>query len=207
MAKDVALYIRVSTDKQANGLEAQERALVQYCKSNELGNFKIFRDEAISGSRISRPGLNELMVQVIAGNISGVIVYSFSQFARSTTHLLEALELFRKMDVSFTSLSEKIDTSSPTGRAVFTIIAAISQLEREIIAERVRNGLLNARAKGKRLGRPSKANREIVKALVIQKMTYRQISKLTGASHWLIREVVKNLRSETGVSAAASLGG
>ncbi len=81
---------------------------------------------------------------------------------------------------------------------MFTIIAAIAQLEREMIAEKVRNGLINARAKGKRLGRPTSVDRTIVKALVKQKLSYREIAKLTGASHWIIREVIKEvMRSET----------
>lgn len=140
------------------------------------------------------------MEQVRLGFLSGVVVYSFSRFARSTKHLLEALEIFQEHEVSFTSLSEKLETSSPTGRAVFTIIAAISQLERELIGERVRNGLVNARTKGKRLGRPSLVNRDIVRALVIQRLKYREIAKLTGASHWTIREVIKELRCSEGAN-------
>ena len=198
MSKCTALYIRVSTDKQANGLEAQERALVTYCQANGIGSPIVFSDEAISGAKASRPGLNALMDAVRTGTVSNVIVYSFSRFARSTTHLLEALRIFQEHDVAFTSLSEKLDTSSPTGRAVFTIIAAISQLERELIAERVRNGLANARAKGKRLGRPTTVDREIVRAFVKQGMRYREIARLTGASHGTIRQVVKEMSCSKG---------
>jgi DNA invertase Pin-like site-specific DNA recombinase len=129
--------------------------------------------------------------------VSSVIVYSFSRFARSVTHLLEGLQKFDTQDVSFISISENLDTRTSTGRFVFTILAALAALEREILVERVKTGLVNARAKGKRLGRPSTVNRSVVAAFVAQGMTYRQISKLTGASHWIIREVVKEMKQRT----------
>ncbi len=193
--KKVALYIRVSTDKQATGLEAQKRALIAHCASHGLHSYFVFSDEGVSGAKASRPALNRMMEAVKAGELAGVVVYSFSRFARSTSHLLEALEVFKKHNVSFTSLSEKLDTSSPTGLAVFTIIAAISQLERELISERVRNGLANAKAKGKQLGRPSSTDKALVRELVKRKLKYREIAKLTGASHGVIRKIVKELEA------------
>ena len=78
-----------------------------------------------------------------------MVVYSFSRFARSTTHLLSALQTFKKKEVHFVSLTEKIDTNSAVGVAIFSILASISQLERDLIADRVKIGLANARAKGK----------------------------------------------------------
>ena len=88
------------------------------------------------------------MEAVDKDEISSVVVYSFSRFARSTTHLLTALQEFKKLNVSFTSLSENIDTNSPMGVAIFTILGAVASLERDILIERVRNGLANAKAKG-----------------------------------------------------------
>lgn len=85
--------------------------------------------------------------------IECVIVFSFSRFARSVTHLLDGLETFRKYNCGFISLSEKLDLNSSLGRAVFAIVGAIAQLERDLISERVKNGLANARAKGKLIGR------------------------------------------------------
>src|SRR2546421_9377269 len=83
-----------------------------------------------------------------------LIVWRFDRFARSTKHLLLALEEFRVLGIQFISYQENIDTTSPLGQAIFTIISAVAQLERDLIGERVRAGLRNARAKGKRLGRP-----------------------------------------------------
>ena len=83
-----------------------------------------------------------------------MVVWRFDRFARSVSHLLRALETFRALGVEFVSLSEQVDTSTPTGKLVFTVLGAVAELERSLIAERVRAGLRNARAKGKRLGRP-----------------------------------------------------
>jgi len=83
-----------------------------------------------------------------------VAVWKFDHFARSVSHLLRALDTFRVLGIEFVSLSESLDTATPAGRMVFTILGAVAELERSLIAERVRAGLRNARAKGKRLGRP-----------------------------------------------------
>ncbi len=84
-----------------------------------------------------------------------VLVWRFDRFARSTKHLILALEEFRNLGVDFVSYQENIDTSSPLGSAIFTIISAVAQLERDIIAERVKAGLRRAVEGGKRLGRPN----------------------------------------------------
>jgi DNA invertase Pin-like site-specific DNA recombinase len=81
-------------------------------------------------------------------------VWKFDRFARSVSHLLRALETFRALGIEFVSLSEQIDTSTPMGKMVFTILGSVAELERSMIVERVKAGLRNARAKGKRLGRP-----------------------------------------------------
>src|SRR6202521_1611754 len=83
-----------------------------------------------------------------------VCVWKFDRFARSVSHLLRALETFNALGIAFVSLSEQMDTTTPTGKMVFTVLGAVAELERSLIAERVRAGLRNARAKGKRLGRP-----------------------------------------------------
>jgi DNA invertase Pin-like site-specific DNA recombinase len=83
-----------------------------------------------------------------------VAVWKFDRFARSVSHLLRALDTFRVLGIEFVSVSESLDTATPAGRMVFTVLGAVAELERSLIAERVRAGLRNARAKGKRLGRP-----------------------------------------------------
>ena len=82
------------------------------------------------------------------------VVWKFDRFARSVSHLLRVLETFKVLGVDFVSYSEQMDTSTPAGKMVFTVLGAVAELERSLIVERVKAGLRNARAKGKRLGRP-----------------------------------------------------
>jgi len=181
--KRVALYARVSTDMQATGLEAQVRTLKEYCEHNKILDFELYSDENISGTKSSRPSLDRMMAAVKGGEVSCVIVYSFSRFARSVTHLLSALEEFKKRNIAFVSLTEKIDTSSALGMAIFTILGAVSQLERDLIAERVRNGLKNARAKGKHIGRAKLRDSELIRKLRKAGLTYRAIAVIAKCSH------------------------
>src|SRR4029077_6676903 len=85
-----------------------------------------------------------------------IVVARFDRFARSVSHLLRALETFNALGIQFVSLAEQVDTSTPTGKMIFTLLGAVSELERNLIVERVHSGLRHARAKGKRLGRPRK---------------------------------------------------
>ena len=181
---------------QSTGLEAQARALRSYCDANGLTNFTLYSDEGISGTKANRPELDKLLAAVDRGEVSSVIVYSFSRFARSVTHLLQALQKFDENNVSFISISENLDTRSSTGRFVFTILAALAALEREILVERVKTGLANAKAKGKRLGRPKKRPEDLIKELLARGFSYRKIARIAKCSHWSIAEVAKAMRSE-----------
>lgn len=194
--KHIALYCRTSTLMQSTGLEAQARALKTYCDANGLNGYILYSDEGISGTKANRPELDRLMAAVGRGEVSSVIVYSFSRFARSVTHLLQALQKFDECGVSFISISENLDTRSSTGRFVFTILAALAALEREILVERVKTGLANAKAKGKRLGRPRKRPDELIKELLLRGFSYRKIARIAKCSHWSIAEVAKAMRSE-----------
>jgi DNA invertase Pin-like site-specific DNA recombinase len=181
--KKTALYARVSTSMQQNGLASQKRALEEWCKQKGIMGYLIYEDENISGTKASRPGLDKMMADVRAGYISTVVVYSFSRFARSTTHLLNALSEFQSLGVNFSSITEQLDTNSPLGKAFFTILAALSVLERDLIAERVRNGLANARALGKKIGRAKTRPSELIRRLLQSGMSHRAIAKTLKISH------------------------
>lgn len=180
--KKTALYIRTSTNRQGKGHEAQLRALSLYCKEKDITNTAIYSDKGVSGVKSNRPALDELMKDIDSHRVDSVIVYSFSRFARSTKFLIESLERMCNLGVGFISLTENIDTSTPTGKALFSIISAMSQLERDLISERVKNGLLNAKSKGKVIGRPRVVKPAIIQNLRAQGYSYRKISELTGHS-------------------------
>lgn len=100
--------------------------------------------------------VNRMMHDAHERKFDVVVVWRFDRFARSVSHLLRALETFNALEVQFVSLSEQVDTSTPMGKMVFTVLGAVAELERNLIVERVRAGLRHARSKGKRLGRPKK---------------------------------------------------
>lgn len=147
-----AIYARVSTKDQ--NCELQTRDLRAYCAARGFEVTAEFIDVGFSGAKDSRPQLNTLMEQARKRHFDILLVWRFDRFARSTRHLLSALEEFRSLGIQFISYQENIDTSSPLGQALFTIISAVAQLERDLIRERVTAGVRLARSKGKRLGRP-----------------------------------------------------
>jgi DNA invertase Pin-like site-specific DNA recombinase len=149
----IALYARVSTDGQ--NPEVQLAALRAHATQRGWEILEEFVDHGFSGAKERRPALDWLMKAAWTGRFQAVLVWRFDRFARSVKHLITALEQFRALHVNFISLQEQFDTSSPIGHAMFTIIGAMAQLERDIIRERVKAGLAQARAKGVRLGRPA----------------------------------------------------
>ena len=149
----VGIYARVSTKDQNR--ELQLRDLRAFCAARKFSVVREYVDVGESGAKDSRPQLNELMAAARKRQVDAIVVWRFDRFARSTKHLLLALEEFRSLGIQFTSYSENIDTSSPLGQALFTIVSAVAQLERDLIRERVKAGLRNAKLKGKTLGRPT----------------------------------------------------
>src|ERR1019366_4192017 len=179
----VALYARVSTANNGQNPEMQLRELREYCKHRVLELTGEYVDGGISGAKDSRPELNRLNADARRRRFDAVVVWKFDRFARSVSHLLRALEEFRSLGIEFVSLSEQVDTSTPTGKMVFTVLGAVAELERSLIAERVRAGLRNARAKGKRLGRPTKrVNPTQIAALRAQGVPWRRIGTQLGVS-------------------------
>ncbi|MDP2735966.1 MAG: recombinase family protein [bacterium] len=152
-----ALYSRVSTTNHSQDPEMQLRELREYCQRRGWEVVREYVDLGISGTKEKRPELDRLMADAHRRRLDAVVVWRFDRFARSVSHLLRALETFRSLGIEFVSLSEQVDTSTPTGKMIFTVLGAVAELERSLIVERVRAGLRNARAKGKRLGRPRRA--------------------------------------------------
>lgn len=175
----VAIYARVSTDSQDT--EMQLAKLRPYCEAREWILYREYIDAAVSGSKESRPQLNELMADARKRKFDVVLVWAFDRFGRSSKHLLTALEEFGSLRIEFCSYQQQIDTTGPAGKLFFTIVAAFAEFERAMIVERVKAGIGNARAKGVRLGRPaSGVDIARVRLLRSQGKPFRAIARLLG---------------------------
>ena len=178
-----AVYARVSTLHGGQDSTMQTRELQEYCQRRGWQIFDQYVDNGVSGKKDSRPQLNRMMHDAHSRRFDVVVVWRFDRFARSVSHLLRALETFNALDIDFVSLCEQINTNTPTGKLVFTILGAVSEGERNLIAGRVRAGLRNARAKGKTLGRPKKdVDVARIEALRASGISWRQIAKKLGLS-------------------------
>ena len=174
----VALYARVSTNNGQDP-EMQLHELREYCQRRGWEIAREYVDVGISGAKEKRPQLDGLLADAHRRYFDVVVVWRFDRFARSVSHL----ENFRSLGIEFVSLSEQVDTSTPTGKMIFTVLGAVAELERSLIAERVRAGLRNARAKGKKLGRPRLvSNPGVIARLRAQGASWRAVGAALGVS-------------------------
>ncbi len=146
---NVALYARVSKAHTHQDPEAQLQPLRLMAKTRGWTIAHEYIDHGFSGAKENRPGLDELMRDCERGyrHFDAICVWKFDRFARSTRHLVTALEKFQALGIGFVSLTENIDTSTAYGKMVFAILAAVAELERSLIAERIKNGMKKAGAK------------------------------------------------------------
>jgi DNA invertase Pin-like site-specific DNA recombinase len=150
----VALYARVSTANGHQDPELQLSELREYAARRGWIVAREYVDEGISGSKESRPALNELILDAHKRKFDAIAVWKFDRFARSLKFLVNSLADLDAYGVAFVSLRDNLDLSTPAGRLMFQIIGAMAEFERALIQERVKAGLRNARAKGRKLGRP-----------------------------------------------------
>ena len=150
----VALYARVSTLNGQQDPEMQLSELREYAARRGLIVFEEYVDQGVSGSKESRPALNRLMSEARRCRFDAVLVWKIDRFGRSLKHLVNSLADLSAYGIAFISLRDNLDLSTPSGRLMFQIIGAMAEFERALIQERVKAGLRNARAKGKRIGRP-----------------------------------------------------
>ena len=165
-------YARVSTEAQ--NLDRQLDALKNY-------GVDIIYNEKITGTKKNRPELSKLLDRITEGDT--VVVESLSRLGRSTKDLIELTEIFQGKGVNLVSLKESIDTNSPTGKLLFTLMSAIAQFERDVIADRTREGLKSARARGRTGGRPRADPEQVKKAVKLYKTeqySVKEIEELTG---------------------------
>lgn len=187
-----AIYARVSTIGNGQDPTMQTSELREYCERRGWEVAAQYVDIGISGAKDRRPELDKLMADARRRKFDVVAVWRFDRFARSVRHLLRALDEFQVLGIDFVSLTEAIDTSTPAGRMTFTVLGAVAELERSLIAERVRAGLRNARARGVRLGRP-KAIGDADKILALKRSgtSWRAIGRELNLSAETAKKIVQ----------------
>ncbi len=193
-----ALYLRVSTIHQKSDLQAD--SLQRYATRAGLAVVAEYLDVAVSGRKEGRPQLQALMRAARHHEFDCVLVWKFDRFARSVAHLLKALEEFNHLGIRFISMQDQVDTQSPMGKAMFTVIGAMAELESSLISERVKAGMEAARARGKQFGRPATPAHVVARIeerAHTTSMSIRQIhSELDGqVSRSLVGEIVKRVRN------------
>lgn len=150
--KRAALYLRVSTDEQS--CDMQERDLMRLAEHRGLEVSHVYRDEGWSGAKASRPAFDQMVRDAKRGRFDVLLCWKLDRLGRSLSNLIRLLEDLRTWNVALISYNESLDLDSPSGRLMYQLISAFGEYEREIIRARVKAGLRNARARGKRLGRP-----------------------------------------------------
>jgi DNA invertase Pin-like site-specific DNA recombinase len=189
--KTVAIYARVSTSDQNPRMQLKE--LRSYARRRRLRVAHELVDQE-SGANMKRPQLDKLMDLARKRKLDIVLVWKFDRFARSTKHLVTALEEFIELGVDFVSYTENVDTSTPAGKALFTMVSAFAEFERDLIRERVKAGLDRARADGTVLGRPAVDAELVVKLrhLRCEGKSMRTIAKETGLSVGVVSKYLKS---------------
>jgi DNA invertase Pin-like site-specific DNA recombinase len=199
----VAIYARVSTGEQ--NPELQLRELRDYAGRRGFAMHREYVDRVSGDVRRHRraPAFDALMTDARRRRFDCVLVWKYDRFARSLGTLVSALQEFRDLGVDFISYTQAIDTTTPMGRLFFHVIGSFAEFERDMIVERVRAGLANARAKGKRLGRPVRdpAAQARIVALKSGGLSLRQIAAREHLSSSGVRKILRRAGIETATSA------
>jgi DNA invertase Pin-like site-specific DNA recombinase len=191
-----ALYLRVSTTQQKPDLQAD--GVYGYAARAGLEIVAEYLDRAVSGRQEGRPQLQALMRAARQHEFACVLVWKFDRFARSVSHLLHALEEFNHLRIRFMSVQDQVDTASPMGKAMFTIMGAMAELELSLISERVKAGMAAARARGKPLGRPATPAHLVTRIEALAGTTGLSVRQIQGAladrvSRSVVGDIVKRV--------------
>src|SRR5882724_5649794 len=194
--KRVAIYARVSTIDKGQDPETQLLVLREYAARRGLMPAGEYVDYA-SGMRDDRPQYQALLAVARKRHIDVVLVWRYDRFARSTQALVQALNEFHSLGVDFISYQENIDTTTPQGEMIFTVLASLAQFERALISDRVKAGMARARAQGKRISRapiPLGVQGRIAD-LYRQEVSIHQISKQLGIGYGTAWNYVQRIKA------------
>jgi DNA invertase Pin-like site-specific DNA recombinase len=199
--KRAAIYVRVSTTEQETSM--QEEELNEYCQRRGWEPI-LYRDHGQSGAKQDRPALNSMLADLRKRKIDVILVWSLDRLARSLKQLLVISEECKLMGADLVSLRQSLDTTLPAGRLTFQILGAVAEFERELLRERVRSGMAQARRAGRRIGRPalrtfSTEELETIRSLKKQGASVRKLAKDFATTQWMVSRIT----SKVGENAAA----
>jgi DNA invertase Pin-like site-specific DNA recombinase len=186
--KTVAVYARVSTDKQKVDMQLQE--LNDFIKRSGWRLYKQYVDHGYTGANTQRPDFSKMMIDARQRKFDILVVWKLDRLSRSLKDLINTLDELGHLGIDFISYDNHLDTSTPTGKLVFQIIGAVAEFEKDIIRERVKAGLQNAKSKGKQLGRPTIPEYVLDQAKELRKqgLSFRNIENKLGLGDGTIRK-------------------
>ena len=187
----VGLYGRVSTTDKGQDPELQLKDLRAYANARGWKVFGEYVDKGESGAKDRRPQLDRLMEDARKRRIDGILVWKLDRFGRSLKSLVTTLEELRALGIQFVSYTENLDFSTPAGRAMANLIGVFAEFERDLIRERVRAGIQNAKSKGIRVGRRPLIDEKLLRTVKDRRdkgMSIRGISKELGLSKSLVHK-------------------
>jgi len=187
----VAIYARVSTLHHDQNPEVQLSELRRYCTSRNWITKEEIVDHGYSGSTSSRPGLKRLNELAYSRQISGIVVVKFDRLFRSLKHLVNALDEYHALGITFVSIKDNLDYSTPSGKFFIQVMGSLAELEKSLIQERTRAGLAHAVEQGKTLGRPRSNLDDKILELRNQGRSYREIERQLKCSSSVIKRVLK----------------
>ncbi len=192
--KRAAIYVRVSTNQQET--EMQKAELKEYC-DNRGWSHTLYPDEGKSGARIDRPELNRMLADMRKRKIDVIVIWAFDRLARSLKQLLNIAEECQSMGVDLVSLKQNVDTTLPAGRLTFQILGAVAEFEREMLRERVRAGMAQAKRAGKKVGRPARrqflsADIERMRALRGSGTSVRKLAADFQTTQWTVARLTSS---------------
>jgi len=197
--KKVAIYARVSTDKQSTEMQLAEMR----AHADRAGWIVTaeYIDEGISGgSTKKRPAYNAMMAAARRREFKILLIWKLDRLARSLRDLITTIDELAAWDVDLVAAGAQIDTTTPQGRLMYQIVGAMAEFERELIRERVRAGLAHAKAKGVALGRPGADKVKIREARqwVARGTSIREAERRAGLGEGVLRKRISHAKKQKG---------
>ena len=190
--KRAGVYVRVSTNEQETAM--QETELKEYC-DNRSWTCTVYRDHGQSGAKNDRPALNSLLADLRKRKFDVVVVWALDRLARSLKQLLSIAEECKELGVDLVSLKQNVDTTLPAGRLTFMVLGAVAEFEREMLRERVRAGMAQAKRAGKPVGRPAlrqfhSSDIERMRTLRAKGMSIRKLAADFKTTQWTAARLI-----------------